>query len=346
MKTALITGGSGQDGFYLTEFLLEQDYEVHSIIRRSSVDNLSRIKNISSDSNFHTSYGDLTDTSGLLKIIKDTKPDEIYNLAAQSDVRISFDIPEYTGDVDGLGTTRLLECIRTLGIVDTCKFYQASTSELYGKVQEVPQTETTPFYPRSPYGVAKQYSYWMVKNYREAYAMYACNGILFNHESPLRGDNFVTQKIVKGVIDIMLGRKEYLTVGNLNSKRDWGHAADYVKGMWLMMQQDEPEDYVLATGKAHSIKELIEYGFNKYLGVQLQWEEEGVNEIGFDIKENSEYKGILVNCSSEFYRPTEVDLLLGNPTKAEQELGWERQYSFYDLIDEMFEYQLEKEKLL
>jgi GDPmannose 4,6-dehydratase len=343
MKTALITGGSGQDGFYLTEFLLEQDYEVHSIIRRSSVDNLSRIKNISSDSNFHTSYGDLTDTSGLLKIIKDTKPDEIYNLAAQSDVRISFDIPEYTGDVDGLGTTRLLECIRTLGIVDTCKFYQASTSELYGKVQEVPQTETTPFYPRSPYGVAKQYSYWMVKNYREAYGMYACNGILFNHESPLRGDNFVTQKIVKGVIDIMLGRKDCLTVGNLNSKRDWGHAADYVKGMWLMMQQDKPEDYVLATGKTHSIKELIEYGFNKYLGVQLQWEEKGVNEIGFDTKENSEYKGILVNCSSEFYRPTEVDLLLGDPTKAEKELGWERQYSFYDLIDEMFEYQLEKE---
>lgn len=343
MKTALITGGSGQDGFYLTEFLLEQDYKVHSIIRRSSVDNLSRIKNISSDSNFHTSYGDLTDTSGLLKIIKDTKPDEIYNLAAQSDVRISFDIPEYTGDVDGLGTTRLLECIRTLGIVDTCKFYQASTSELYGKVQEVPQTETTPFYPRSPYGVAKQYSYWMVKNYREAYGMYACNGILFNHESPLRGDNFVTQKIVKGVIDIMLGRKDYLTVGNLNSKRDWGHAADYVKGMWLMMQQDKPEDYVLATGKTHSIKELIEYSFNKYLGVQLQWEEKGVNEIGFDTKENSEYKGILVNCSSEFYRPTEVDLLLGDPTKAEKELGWERQYSFYDLIDEMFEYQLEKE---
>ena len=343
MKTALITGGSGQDGFYLTEFLLEQDYEVHSIIRRSSVDNLSRIKNISSDSNFHTSYGDLTDTSGLLKIIKDTKPDEIYNLAAQSDVRISFDIPEYTGDVDGLGTTRLLECIRTLGIVDTCKFYQASTSELYGKVQEVPQTETTPFYPRSPYGVAKQYSYWMVKNYREAYGMYACNGILFNHESPLRGDNFVTQKIVKGVIDIMLGRKDCLTVGNLNAQRDWGHAADYVKGMWLMMQQDKPEDYVLATGKTHSIKELIEYGFNKYLGVQLQWEEKGVNEIGFDTKENSEYKGILVNCSSEFYRPTEVDLLLGDPTKAEKELGWERQYSFYDLIDEMFEYQLEKE---
>lgn len=343
MKTALITGGSGQDGFYLTEFLLEQDYEVHSIIRRSSVDNLSRIKNISSDSNFHTSYGDLTDTSGLLKIIKDTKPDEIYNLAAQSDVRISFDIPEYTGDVDGLGTTRLLECIRTLGIVDTCKFYQASTSELYGKVQEVPQTETTPFYPRSPYGVAKQYSYWMVKNYREAYGMYACNGILFNHESPLRGDNFVTQKIVKGVIDIMLGRKDCLTVGNLNAKRDWGHAADYVKGMWLMMQQDKPEDYVLATGKTHSIKELIEYGFNKYLGVQLQWEEKGVNEIGFDTKENSEYKGILVNCSPEFFRPTEVDLLLGDPTKAEKELGWERQYSFYDLIDEMFEYQLEKE---
>ena len=343
MKTALITGGSGQDGFYLTEFLLEQDYEVHSIIRRSSVDNLSRIKNISSNSNFHTSYGDLTDTSGLLKIIKDTKPDEIYNLAAQSDVRISFDIPEYTGDVDGLGTTRLLECIRTLGIVDTCKFYQASTSELYGKVQEVPQTETTPFYPRSPYGVAKQYSYWMVKNYREAYGMYACNGILFNHESPLRGDNFVTQKIVKGVIDIMLGRKDYLTVGNLNAQRDWGHAADYVKGMWLMMQQDKPEDYVLATGKTHSIKELIEYGFNKYLGVQLQWEEKGVNEIGFDIKENSEYNGILVNCSPEFFRPTEVDLLLGDPTKAEKELGWERQYSFYDLIDEMFEYQLEKE---
>ena len=343
MKTALITGGSGQDGFYLTEFLLEQDYEVHSIIRRSSVDNLSRIKNISSDSNFHTSYGDLTDTSGLLKIIKDTKPDEIYNLAAQSDVRISFDIPEYTGDVDGLGTTRLLECIRTLGIVDTCKFYQASTSELYGKVQEVPQTETTPFYPRSPYGVAKQYSYWMVKNYREAYGMYACNGILFNHESPLRGDNFVTQKIVKGVIDIMLGRKDCLTVGNLNAQRDWGHAADYVKGMWLMMQQDKPEDYVLATGKTHSIKELIEYSFNKYLGVQLQWEEKGVNEIGFDTKENSEYKGILVNCSPEFFRPTEVDLLLGDPTKAEKELGWERQYSFYDLIDEMFEYQLEKE---
>jgi GDPmannose 4,6-dehydratase len=342
MNKALIIGGSGQDGFYLSQFLLEQGYHVHSLVRRSSVNNFERIDQLESKVNFHTSYGDLTDASGLLRVIKEVQPTEIYNLGAQSDVRISFDIPEYTGDVDGLGTTRLLECIRTLGMIDTCKFYQASTSELYGKVQEVPQTETTPFYPRSPYGIAKQYSYWMVKNYREAYGLYGCNGILFNHESPMRGDNFVTQKIVKGIIDIMYGKKEYLTVGNLNAKRDWGHAADYVEGMWLMMQQDKPDDYILATGKAHSIKELIEYGFNKYLGVQLQWEEEGVNEIGFDIKENSEYKGILVNCSPEFYRPTEVDLLLGDPTKAEIELGWEREYSFHDLIDEMFEYQLER----
>tara|TARA_R100001015_G_C4629096_1_gene189687 strand:+ start:327 stop:1358 length:1032 start_codon:yes stop_codon:yes gene_type:complete len=342
MKTALIIGGSGQDGYYLAQLLLNKGYHVHSLVRRSSVDNFTRINQLESKVNFVTSYGDLTETSGLLRIIKEVNPTEIYNLGAQSDVRISFDIPEYTGDVDGLGTTRLLECIRTLGMVDTCKFYQASTSELYGKVQEVPQTEETPFYPRSPYGVAKQYSYWMVKNYREAYNLFACNGILFNHESPMRGDNFVTQKIVKGVIDIMFGKKDKLTVGNLNAKRDWGHAADYVKGMWLMMQQDKPNDYVLATGKTHSIKELIEYGFNKYIGVQLQWEEEGVNEIGFDIKENSEYKGVLVNCSPEFYRPTEVDLLLGDPTKAEKELGWEREYSFHDLIDEMFEYQLER----
>jgi GDPmannose 4,6-dehydratase len=335
MKRALITGGSGQDGYYLSQLLMDKGYDVYSVVRRSSVDNFIRINKLNSAMHFEVLYGDLTDTSGLLRIISEVGPQEIYNLAAQSDVRISFDIPEYTGDVDGLGTTRLLEAIRSLGMIDSCKFYQASTSELYGKVVETPQTETTPFYPRSPYGVAKLYSYWMVKNYREAYNMYACNGILFNHESPMRGDNFVTQKIVKAVNDIKEKRLDKLTVGNVYSKRDWGSAKDYVEGMWLMLQQDNPEDYVLATGETHSIKELIDYSFEKFLGISLSWSGEGVNTVGKDGNK------VLVDCSPKFYRPTEVDLLLGDSTKAKEKLGWQTKVSFHQLIDEMFLYQSE-----
>jgi GDPmannose 4,6-dehydratase len=335
MKRALITGGSGQDGYYLSQLLMDKGYDVYSVVRRSSVDNFTRINKLNKGEHFEVLYGDLTDTSGLLRIISEVEPQEIYNLAAQSDVRISFDIPEYTGDVDGLGTTRLLEAIRSLGMIDSCKFYQASTSELYGKVVETPQTETTPFYPRSPYGVAKLYSYWMVKNYREAYNMYACNGILFNHESPMRGDNFVTQKIVKAVNDIKEKRLDKLTVGNVYSKRDWGSAKDYVEGMWLMLQQDNPEDYVLATGETHSIKELIDYSFEKFLGISLSWSGEGVNTVGKDGNK------VLVDCNPKFYRPTEVDLLLGDSTKAKEKLGWQTKVSFHQLIDEMFLYQSE-----
>lgn len=336
MKTAFITGVTGQDGAYLADLLLEKGYEVHALRRRTSTDNTIRVREIHDNPNFYTHYGDLTDASGLLRLMSKIQPDEIYNLGAMSHVRISFDIPEYTGDVDGLGTTRLLECIRTLGL--KCKFYQASTSELYGKVVETPQTETTPFYPRSPYGVAKLYSYWIVKNYRESYDMFACNGILFNHESPLRGDDFVTQKVVQGLCRISFDKQKILTMGNIDAQRDWGHAKDFVKGMWLMLQQDKPEDFVLSTGQLHSVRELIEYSVKKIWNQEIRWEGEGVNEVG--------YLGnhMIVNCSEEFYRPAEVDLLLGDSTKARKELNWKPEYNFESLIDEMIDFEMEKLK--
>lgn len=333
-KVAFITGVTGQDGAYLAELLLDKGYIVHALRRRTSVDNTLRVRSIMNHANLHTHYGDLTDASGLLRLFSKIQPDEVYNLGAQSHVRISFDIPEYTGDVDGLGTTRMLECIRTLGL--KCKFYQASTSELYGKVVETPQTETTPFYPRSPYGVAKLYSYWIVKNYRESYDMFACNGILFNHESPLRGDDFVTQKVVQGLVNIYKGNQDIVTLGNLDAQRDWGHAKDFVKGMWLMLQQDKPDDYVLATGELHSVRQLIEFTVSDIFGKNITWEGEGINEKGWLGDK------LIVNCSEEFYRPAEVDLLLGDSTKARTELKWKPEYDFEKLIREMINFEMER----
>jgi len=334
-KVAFITGVTGQDGAYLAELLLDKGYEVHALRRRTSVDNTVRVRGILNHPNLHTHYGDLTDTSGLLRLFSKIQPDEVYNLGAQSHVRISFDIPEYTGDVDGLGTTRMLECIRTLGL--KCKFYQASTSELYGKVVETPQTETTPFYPRSPYGVAKLYSYWIVKNYRESYDMFACNGILFNHESPLRGDDFVTQKVVQGLVNIYKQEQDKLVLGNLDAQRDWGHAKDFVKGMWLMLQQDNPDDFVLATGELHSVRELVEFTVLEMWGKSITWKGEGLNETGWiDGKQ-------VIECNEEFYRPAEVDLLLGDSTKACKELGWEPEHDFESLIREMIMFEMRKD---
>ena len=334
-KVAFITGVTGQDGAYLAELLLDKGYIVHALRRRTSVDNTLRVRSIMNHPNLHTHYGDLTDTSGLLRLFSKIQPDEVYNLGAQSHVRISFDIPEYTGDVDGLGTTRMLECIRTLGL--KCKFYQASTSELYGKVVETPQTETTPFYPRSPYGVAKLYSYWIVKNYRESYDMFACNGILFNHESPLRGDDFVTQKVVQGLVNIYKQEQDKLVLGNLDAQRDWGHAKDFVKGMWLMLQQDNPDDFVLATGELHSVRELVEFTVLEMWGKSITWQGEGLNETGWiDGKQ-------VIECNEEFYRPAEVDLLLGDSTKARKELGWEPEYDFESLIREMIMFEMRKD---
>lgn len=334
-KVAFITGVTGQDGAYLAELLLEKGYVVHALRRRTSVDNTLRVRDIMNHPNLHTHYGDLTDASGLLRLFSKIQPDEVYNLGAQSHVRISFDIPEYTGDVDGLGTTRMLECIRTLGL--KCKFYQASTSELYGKVVETPQTETTPFYPRSPYGVAKLYSYWIVKNYRESYDMFACNGILFNHESPLRGDDFVTQKVVQGLVNIYKQEQDKLVLGNLDAQRDWGHAKDFVKGMWLMLQQDNPDDFVLATGELHSVRELVEFTVLEMWGKSITWQGEGLNETGWiDGKQ-------VIECNEEFYRPAEVDLLLGDSTKARKELGWEPEYDFESLIREMIMFEMRKD---
>lgn len=333
-KTAFITGVTGQDGTYLAELLLEKGYEVHALRRRTSNDNTLRVRKIMDNPNFHLHYGDLTEMSGLMRLFSMIKPDEVYNLAAQSHVRISFDVPEYTGDVDGLGTTRMLECIRTLGL--DCKFYQASTSELYGKVREFPQNEDTPFYPRSPYGVAKLYSYWIVKNYRESYNMHASNGILFNHESPIRGDDFVTQKVVKGLVNIFLGKQEKLTMGNIDAKRDWGHAKDFVYGMWLMLQQDSPDDYVLATGELHSVRELIETLVNKIWNKGIEWSGEGTDEVGtLDGK-------VIVNISEEFYRPAEVDILLGDPRKAKEKLGWVNEFDYHSLVQDMLDAELEK----
>jgi len=332
-KVALITGITGQDGSYLAELLLAKGYSVHGIKRRSSLINTDRIDHIYQDihekeSNFFLHHGDMTDGSSLLNIIKKTEPDEIYNLAAQSHVAVSFEQPEYTANSDALGTLRILEAIRSLGWEKKTRFYQASTSELYGKVQEIPQTEQTPFYPRSPYGVAKLYAYWIAVNYREAYGMYACNGILFNHESPRRGETFVTRKITRGLAAIKLGLQESLYLGNIYAKRDWGHAKDYVQMQWLMLQQKEAKDYVIATGEQHTVKAFIEKATN-FLDMELKWEGEGVNEVGhLDGK-------IAIRIDPKYYRPTEVETLLGDATKAKEELNWSPKITFENLVKEM-----------
>ena len=327
---ALITGITGQDGGYLADLLLEKGYEVTAIMRRNAGNDVSRIEHLLENNNLDLRYGDLTDSSSLQNLFNHIRFDEVYNLAAQSHVRVSFDIPEYTGDVNALGTARLLEAIRNSGAIEYTKFYQASTSELYGKVVETPQNEETPFYPRSPYGVAKLYSYWIVKNYRESYGLHASNGILFNHESPWRGDDFVTQKIIKGVADIYKGKKEKISLGNLNAQRDWGHAKDYVYGMWQMLQHPVGDDYVLATGELNSVRSLVETAFTK-IGIELKWEGEGLNEVGVNDGK------VLVDINPKFYRPAEVELLLGDSSKAEMLLGWQPKYTFKQMIDEMME---------
>ena len=334
-RVALITGITGQDGAYLAQLLLDKGYEVHGVKRRSSSFNTGRIEDIYQDphvegSNFHLHYGDLTDSTNLIRIVQETKPDEVYNLAAQSHVAVSFETPEYTANADGIGTLRLLEAIRILGREKTTRFYQASTSELYGLVQEVPQRETTPFYPRSPYAVAKLYSYWIVVNYREAYGMHASNGILFNHESPLRGETFVTRKITRAASAIKLGRQERLYLGNLDAKRDWGHAREYVRGMWLMLQQDQADDYVLATGETTPVRTFVGWAFED-VGIKLRWEGEGIDEKGYC----EETGRCMVEIDPRYFRPTEVDLLIGDPTKAKEKLGWTHETSPRDLCREM-----------
>ena len=334
-KVALITGVTGQDGAYLSEFLLKKGYTVHGIKRRSSSFNTGRIEHLYQDPHeanqrFVLHYGDMTDATNLIRIVQQTQPDEIYNLAAQSHVQVSFETAEYTANADGIGPLRLLEAIRLLGLKDKTRFYQASTSELYGKVQEVPQSETTPFYPRSPYAAAKLYAYWMVVNYREAYGLYACNGILFNHESPLRGETFVTRKITRAVAAIHHGFQQKLYLGNLNAKRDWGHAREYVRGMWLMLQQNEPEDFVLATGQTTLVRDFVERAFGQ-IGVELRWEGEGSNEKGLCMKTGRVY----VEVDPRYFRPTEVDVLVGDASKAHTKLGWKHETSWQDLCDEM-----------
>lgn len=333
-KVALITGITGQDGAYLAEFLLKKGYIVHGIKRRASLFNTARIDDLYQDPhvkkrNFILHYGDLTDTGNLVRIIQEAQPDEIYNLGAQSHVQVSFEEPEYTADVDGLGALRILEAIRILGKEKKIRFYQASTSELYGLVQEIPQKETTPFYPRSPYAVAKLYAYWITVNYREAYGLYACNGILFNHESPLRGETFVTRKITRGLARIKVGLQESLYMGNLDSKRDWGHAKDYVEMQWLMLQQEHPEDYVIATGEQHSVREFIELAA-KELDITIEWRGSGVNEKGYDANGRC-----IVEIDSRYFRPSEVETLLGDPSKAKEKLGWQPKISFHELVKEM-----------
>jgi GDPmannose 4,6-dehydratase len=334
-KVALITGVTGQDGSYLAELLLEKGYEVHGIKRRASSLNTQRVDHIYQDSHeknqkFFLHYGDLTDSSNLTRILKEVKPGEVYNLGAQSHVAVSFEAPEYTADVDALGTLRLLEAIRFLGMEKTTKFYQASTSELYGSVKESPQNENTPFYPRSPYGVAKLYAYWITVNYREAYGIYACNGILFNHESPVRGETFVTRKITRALARIKLGLQKILYLGNLNAKRDWGHAKDYVEVQWLMLQQDKPVDFVIATGKQYSVRDFINLAA-KNLDMKIEWKGKDENEIG--ICDNKE----IIKIDTNYYRPTEVESLLGDASKAKKELGWEPKISFEELVKEMVE---------
>ena len=332
---ALITGINGQDGSYLAELLLSKNYEVHGIIRRTSTNNLNRIQHILSKITLH--YGDLSDSLSLVKIIQDVKPDEIYNLAAQSDVKVSFSTPEYTADIDALGTLRLLEACRICGIKKTVKFYQASTSELFGKVEAFPQSETTPFHPYSPYAIAKQYSYWIVKEYREAYGMFAVNGILFNHESERRGEEFVTRKITKSVAHIMNGTQDHLELGNLDSLRDWGYANDYVEAMWLMLQNDTPDDFVIATGEQHSVRDFVNETFKHY-GVDIIWQGNGIDEIGID----SSTGKILVSVNPKFFRPTEVDNLCGDASKANKILKWKPKVSFKELVKIMAESDKEK----
>ncbi|MFM7728779.1 MAG: GDP-mannose 4,6-dehydratase [Flavobacteriales bacterium] len=334
-KRALITGITGQDGAYLAELLLSKGYEVHGVKRRSSLFNTDRIDHLYKDQhekgvNMFLHYGDLTDSTNLIRLVQETMPDEIYNLAAQSHVQVSFETPEYTANADATGALRLLEAIRILGLEKKTKFYQASTSELYGKVMEVPQTEETPFYPRSPYAVAKLYAYWIVRNYREAYGMFACNGILFNHESPLRGETFVTRKITRAAAKMSLGLQEKLYLGNVNAQRDWGHARDYVEGMWMMMQQDEPDDYVLATGETHSVKHFCNLAF-AHIGINLEWKGEGVEEKAFDAKTGK----ALIEIDPKYFRPTEVDLLIGNPAKAYAKLGWKHKHTLEQLVTDM-----------
>ena len=339
MKVALITGITGQDGSYLSELLLDKKYIVWGIIRKASSINTNRIEHLYENKNLILRYGDLTDSINISKILNEIYvkyPElerlEVYNLGAMSHVKVSFDMPLYTGDVDGLGTLRLLDAIKSSPLYFKTRFYQASTSELYGKVLEVPQNEKTPFYPRSPYGVAKLYSFWITKNYREAYNMFCCNGILFNHESPRRGETFVTRKITRGLNMILKGERDRLVMGNINAMRDWGHAKDYVYGMWLMLQQEKPEDYVLATNEYHSVREFITNAFN-LKGFNIEWKGEGINEIGYDSNTNRE----LIFISDRYYRPTEVEKLLGDPSKARSKLGWENKYTFDDLLKEMVE---------
>ena len=331
MKKALITGVTGQDGSYLAEFLLEKDYEVHGIVRRASTEKKERIDHLEGKPNFHLHYGDLTDSLSLVKIISKVEPDEIYNLAAQSHVAVSFEVPEYTADATGTGVIRLLEAIRTCGLEKKCRFYQASTSELFGKVQEIPQSETTPFYPYSPYAAAKQYAYWVVRNYREGYGMFATNGILFNHESERRGETFVTRKITLAAAKIAAGVQDKLYLGNLDALRDWGYAKDYVECMWLMLQHNEPDDFVVATGEQYSVRDFCTRAF-KRAGIELRWECTGVEEKGVDVSTGK----IVVEVSPEFFRPTDVVTLLGNPAKAKEKLGWNpRKTSFDELVNIM-----------
>jgi len=342
MKKALITGITGQDGAYLAELLLGKGYEVHGIKRRSSLFNTQRIDHLykdphEQDSRFFLHYGDMTDSTNLIRIIQEVQPDEIYNLAAQSHVKVSFESPEYTANADALGTLRLLEAIRILKLEDKTKFYQASTSELFGKVQEIPQKETTPFYPRSPYAVAKLYAYWITVNYREAYNMYACNGILFNHESPIRGETFVTRKITRAVARIKLGLQEKLYVGNLEAKRDWGYAKDYVEAMWLILNQNEPDDYVIATGETHSVREFIEKAF-LHVGIPIEWTGYGIDEKGV----NKTTGEVIVEVDPRYFRPTEVDILIGDATKAKTKLGWTPKVNFDELVRIMVEEDLKE----
>jgi len=343
-KVALITGITGQDGAYLAEFLLEKGYEVHGIKRRASSFNTDRIDHLYQDphvenQNFILHYGDLTDSMNLVRIIQQVKPDEIYNLGAQSHVAVSFESPEYTADSVGIGALRILEAIRVSGLEKKTRYYQASTSELYGQVQEIPQKETTPFYPRSPYAVAKLYAYWITVNYREAYGMYACNGILFNHESPVRGETFVTRKITRALARIHLGLQDCLYLGNLDAKRDWGHAKDYVEMQWLMLQQDEPEDFCIATGVQYSVREFVNYAY-EHLGKTIRWEGEGVDEKGYD----SETEQCIVAVDPRYFRPTEVETLLGDPSKAKEKLGWAPRITLQEMVHEMMESDLQSAK--
>jgi GDPmannose 4,6-dehydratase len=356
MKKALITGITGQDGAYLAEFLLGKGYEVHGIKRRSSSFNSARVDHLykdphEADVRFFMHYGDLTDATNLIRIVQEVQPDEIYNLAAQSHVKVSFETAEYTANADALGTLRLLEAIRILNMTDRLRFYQASTSELYGKVREVPQTESTPFYPRSPYGVAKLYAYWICVNYREAYNMFACNGILFNHESPIRGETFVTRKITRAVARMKSGLQKKLYLGNLDARRDWGHAKDFVRAMWLILQKERADDYVIATGEDHSVREFVECAFNE-IGVEITWKGKGADEVGIvgsyerpvtsNLPDDGIREGdIVVRIDPRYYRPTEVDALLGDPTKAKMELKWEPRFSFHEMVSEMVQEDLQ-----